>query len=50
MGFVSEDCKQCGHPALTALFTNDVNAWMNEVVAIWPNDDLTVGIYDGTAG
>ena len=47
MGFFSEDCRRCGHPALSALFTNGVNAWMNEVVAIWPNDDLTVGIYDG---
>lgn len=47
MGLFSEDCKRCGHPALAALFTNDVNVWMNEVVAIWPNDDLTVGMYDG---
>lgn len=50
MGFFSEDCKRCGHPALSAMATNDVNAWMNEIVAIWPNDDLTLGSYDGYGG
>ncbi len=50
MGFFSEDCKRCGHPALSAMATNDVNAWMNEVVAIWPTGDLTVGPYDGYGG
>jgi hypothetical protein len=47
MGFHSLDCRSCGHPALASYVTNDVNAWMNQVVVTYPNGDRVTGSYDG---
>lgn len=47
MGFFSADCVGCGHPILHAHKTNDVNAWMNVGVAIWPDGTIRTGFYDG---
>jgi hypothetical protein len=47
MGFFSQDCKACGHPALSTMATNERNRWMNEVVVIKANGSLHAGSYDG---
>jgi len=47
MGFFSQDCKSCGHAALSSYVTNEVNAWMSDVVSISPEGDIHMGEYDG---
>lgn len=47
MGFFSQNCHGCGHPALCRQATNEVNAWMVHVVAIQPNGSILIGDYDG---
>jgi hypothetical protein len=47
MGFFSENCQHCGHPALSAFAIDSTNAWMNDVVAITPNGSVIRGEYDG---
>jgi len=47
MGFFSWNCNGCGHPMLSNYATNEVNAWMNNVVLIRPGRDPIHGSYDG---
>ncbi len=47
MGFFSWDCKSCGHPALGDMAINNVNQWMNVVVALFPDGSRMIGEYDG---
>ena len=47
MGFFSQECIECGHPALSIMACNKVNAWMNDVVVVTPDDDIHTGEYDG---
>lgn len=48
MGYVSQDCNRCGHPALSPeVTTPGVNEWMTEVVAITPNESILKGRYNG---
>jgi hypothetical protein len=56
MGFFSQDCASCGHPALSSMATTEVNAWMSQVVAISPPNEFAgrplqgevhIGEYDG---
>lgn len=47
MGFFSANCVGCGHPILHANKTNEINAWMNVGVAIWPSGAIRTGFYDG---
>lgn len=47
MGFFSQDCAGCGHPALSVYAINGINAWMQYVVAISPGGSILRGIYDG---
>lgn len=47
MGFFSQDCEGCGHPALSEQATEAVNDWMNDVVAITPHGSVVRGSYDG---
>lgn len=46
MGFFSQDCQRCGHPALSPYAVNAENRWMNEVVVVTPTS-LHLGTYDG---
>lgn len=46
MGFFSQNCKRCGHPALHVR-CNKINAWMTQVVVITPNGSILKGEYDG---
>lgn len=47
MGFFSQDCEGCRHPALSFHATNHINHWMENVTAIKPNGDTVEGVYDG---
>ena len=49
MGFFSWDCKECGHPALCSMATDDdgLNDWMSKIVVLKPNGTILVGEYDG---
>jgi hypothetical protein len=47
MGFFSSNCEGCGHPLLSSHATNDINSWMEQVVAIKSNGSLIMGDYDG---
>lgn len=47
MGFFSQDCDGCGHPALSEDATEAVNEWMNDVVVITPHGSVIRGSYDG---
>lgn len=47
MGMFSWDCRGCGHPMLSDGATNDINAWMNEVVVLFSDSTRYVGCYDG---
>ena len=57
MGFFSWDCLKCGHPMLSSYAIGCAedadekcgkdNSWMKDVVAIYPNDNLIIGEYDG---
>lgn len=47
MGFFSQDCNGCGHPALSSMATQDKNDWMSHVVALQPNGSIIMGEYDG---
>ena len=55
MGFFSQDCHGCGHPALSSYVTSEVNAWMTQVVSISPPNEFSsgtpaemhIGEYDG---
>ena len=48
MGVFSWDCNGCGHPMLMPCNTNEVNAWMAEVVVIEKKHGMPVkGTYDG---
>lgn len=47
MGFFSKDCEGCGHPLLSKYATNRVNKWMEQAVAILPDNEIVVGEYDG---
>jgi hypothetical protein len=46
MGLFSWDCLGCGHPMLCKNATNSINAWMNNVVVLWPKG-FVIGSYDG---
>lgn len=43
----SSECTDCGHPLLSALTANEVNAWMQQAVAIDESGAVLFGIYDG---
>lgn len=47
MGFFSQDCEGCGHPALSPMATEDKNGWMSQVVVVTKNDSILRGEYDG---
>lgn len=47
MGFFSQDCEGCGHPALSIYAVSGINDWMQQVVAISPSGSILKGIYDG---
>lgn len=47
MGLFSQNCNGCGHPALCWRATDEINRWMNDVVAVQPNGSVIVGDYDG---
>ena len=47
MGFFSQDCEGCGHPALSIYVVNAINDWMVQVVAVQPDGSLNQGSYDG---
>jgi hypothetical protein len=47
MGFFSYECKICHKSALSIYAINDVNGWMVDVVAIYPDGSLVFGKYDG---
>ena len=47
MGFFSQDCEGCGHPALSHHVTTPLNDWMRECVTIQPNGKVIIGFYDG---
>lgn len=47
MGFFSQDCEGCGHPALSEQATETINAWMNDVVVITAHGSVIRGSYDG---
>ncbi|ORW08133.1 MULTISPECIES: hypothetical protein [Mycolicibacter] len=47
MGFFSSDCEGCGHPLLSQMATETVNAWMNLGVAIKRDGSILKGAYDG---
>lgn len=48
MGFFSQDCESCGHPALCAQATTEgVNEWMTQVVALLPDGSVHMGAYNG---
>lgn len=50
MGMFSWDCKGCHHPLLSAGATNETNAWMRQVVAMFKNGDRVSGEYDKCGG
>lgn len=47
MGFFSQDCTGCGHPALSRHAVTPVNAWMVAVTVVTPDGQLISGEYDG---
>jgi len=48
MGFFSQDCIVCGHPALSEYAIDPgVNEWMTQVVAIAATGAIHAGTYDG---
>lgn len=47
MGFFSQDCEGCAHPALSEEATDAINAWMNDVVVVTPHGSVIRGSYDG---
>jgi len=47
MGFFSQDCEGCGHPALSLWATTPINDWMQHIVAITPKGGILFGVYDG---
>jgi hypothetical protein len=47
MGFFSQLCEGCEHPALSVYATNTINDWMQHVVVILPNGSIIKGDYDG---
>lgn len=55
MGFFSQDCQSCGHPALSTMAVTEINAWMSQVVSISPPNEfpgggaikMHIGEYDG---
>jgi hypothetical protein len=47
MGFFSQNCNGCGHPALSVYAVNGINDWMMHVVVITPTGDIISGEYDG---
>ena len=49
MGMSSYNCLRCGHPMLMPYNTNEINSWMSDVVAIYPNGARVFGEYDGYA-
>lgn len=47
MGFFSQNCHRCGHPALSIFAADRINAWMVDVVVVTPNGSILKGDYDG---
>lgn len=47
MGFFSQDCERCGHPALSPYSAEGINWWMVHVVVIRPDGVILRGDYDG---
>lgn len=47
MGFFSFDCNECSYPMLSHWATNEVNAWMEEVVVFRCDGVRLEGKYDG---
>lgn len=53
MGFFSDLCIECGHPALSVWAANEINDWMIQVVVIIPSStpdyppSIVIGEYDG---
>lgn len=47
MGFFSSCCEGCGHPLLSPMATDQVNEWMSEGVAVFPDGGRVTGVYDG---
>ena len=47
MGFFSQDCQECGHPAISYAAATEINDWMTHVVVITPDGDIHTGEYDG---